>query len=87
MSWIGWDMNHLTEIERVRRIELLGSLVIYYIAGEQLYLPFYNETNKKKAREMQLTKVSAARVHLTDRIAAQALLRHQSFDRDAHEAQ
>jgi hypothetical protein len=47
MAWMGWDMSHLTELERIRRIELVEALYIYNVGGEQLYLPFYDETSKK----------------------------------------
>jgi hypothetical protein len=48
MGWTGWDVNRLTVIERVRRIELCEALLIYNIGGEQLFYPFYDETNQKK---------------------------------------
>jgi hypothetical protein len=36
MAWRGWDMAHLTELERIRVIELLEALLIYNIGGEQV---------------------------------------------------
>jgi len=47
MAWLGWDMSHLTEIDRIRRIQLIEALFVYNVGGEQLFLPFYDETAKK----------------------------------------
>ena len=47
MAWMAWDMSHLTELERVRRLQLVEALWVYNIGGEQLYYPFYDETTKK----------------------------------------
>lgn len=47
MAWLGWDMSHLTEFDRVRRIQLVEALFVYNVGGEQLFLPFYDETSKK----------------------------------------
>ena len=47
MAWLGWDMGNLTDLERIRRIELMEALYLYNVGGEQLFLPFYDETAKK----------------------------------------
>jgi len=47
MAWMAWDMRHLTELDRIRRIQLVEALFVYNVGGEQLFLPFYDETNKK----------------------------------------
>jgi len=47
MAWMAWDMEHLTDLERIRRLELVEALWVYNVGGEQLFLPFYDETSKK----------------------------------------
>ena len=48
MAWLGWDMGNLTDLERIRRIELVEALFLYNVGGEQLFYPFYDETAKKQ---------------------------------------
>jgi hypothetical protein len=46
LAFLAWDMPHLTDVERSHRIELCEALLIYSMAGEQMYLPFLNESNQ-----------------------------------------
>ena len=46
LAFLAWDMAHLTDVERSHRIELCEALLIYTLAGEQMYLPFLNESNQ-----------------------------------------
>ena len=46
MAYLAWDMPHLTDAERTYRIELCEAVLVYSLGGEQLYLPFYNESDK-----------------------------------------
>ena len=48
MAWLGWDMGNLTDLERIRRVELVEALFLYNVGGEQLFLPFYDEAAKKQ---------------------------------------
>jgi hypothetical protein len=49
MGWAACDMSHLTDIERTRRLELVQALLAFNLGGEQIFLPFYDETNSGKA--------------------------------------
>jgi hypothetical protein len=40
LAWTAWDMRDLNSGERTRRIELVLQLLLYNLAGEQIYLPF-----------------------------------------------
>lgn len=46
MAWLAWDMKHLTDLERTRRIELVEALLVYNLGGEQLFMPFKEESTK-----------------------------------------
>ena len=43
-AWMAWDRPHLSMHERVRVIESWEALLSFNLGGEQLYLPFLNET-------------------------------------------
>ena len=45
-AWMAWDRPGLSHEERCRVIEGIEALLGFNLAGEQLYLPFLNETNK-----------------------------------------
>ena len=45
-AWMAWDRPRLSHEERCRVIEGVEALLCFNLAGEQLYLPFLNETNK-----------------------------------------
>ena len=45
-AWMGWDRPHLTHHERTRVIEWAEALLCFSLGGEQIYLPFLNETAK-----------------------------------------
>ena len=45
-AWMAWDRPHLSHEERVRAIESYEALLCFNLAGEQIYLPFLNETTK-----------------------------------------
>ena len=47
MAWLAWDMKHLTDLERTRRIELVEALLVYNLGGEQLFMPFKEESTKQ----------------------------------------
>ena len=48
MAWLAWDMKGLDDLERARRIELIEVLLIFYMGGEQLFLPFQHEASGDK---------------------------------------
>ena len=43
-AWMAYDRPRLTKEERIRSIELYEALLCFNMGGEQLYLPFQNET-------------------------------------------
>ena len=45
-AWMAWDRPHLSKEERIRAIESYEALLCFNLGGEQLYLPFLNETTK-----------------------------------------
>lgn len=45
-AWMAWDRPHLSHEERIRVIESVEALLCFNLGGEQLYLPFLNETDK-----------------------------------------
>lgn len=45
-AFMGWDMPNLTNAERAYRIELCEAVLAYSLGGEQLYLPFSDESDK-----------------------------------------
>ena len=49
-AYMGWDMPHLTDAERSYRIELCEAVLMYSVGGEQMYLPFMDESTKGKQK-------------------------------------
>lgn len=46
MAYIAWDMPGLDDDTRSFRIQLCEAVLVYSLGGEQLYLPFLNETSR-----------------------------------------
>ena len=63
-AYMGWDMPHLTDVERSYRIELCEAVLMYSVGGEQMYLPFLDESTKgkQKGAEPGLVGILAGRI-------------------------
>lgn len=48
LAYLAWDMPHLDDETRTMRIELCEALLVYSLGGEQLYLPFTDESTQGK---------------------------------------
>jgi hypothetical protein len=46
MAYLSWDMPNRTDTDRCYHLELCEAVLVYVLGGEQLYLPFTNESEK-----------------------------------------